>query len=139
MAAMLGCVLYFCCHVVAGGCWGLLPPPPARRWGDFVPHPPVGVLPAPRQALGCPNTGVLWLLPVPEVEYASVCFSRFADDGQSSHLCRVALPASSLAEAPKFESIAVCRTFLSFRHRLGVFWVQKSSETYYLLLLGSSR
>ena len=48
-----------------------------------------------------------------------------------------ALPASSFAEAPKFES--VCRTFLYFRHRLGVFWVQTSSETYYLLLLGSSR
>ena len=50
-----------------------------------------------------------------------------------------ALPASSFAEASKFESIAVCGTFLSFRHRLGVFWMQKSSETYYLLLLGSSR
>ena len=50
-----------------------------------------------------------------------------------------ALPASSFAEAPKFESIAVCGTFLSFRHRLGVFWVLTSSETYYLLLLGSWR
>ena len=50
---MLGYVLYFCCHVVAGGRWGLFPPPPASRWGDFVPHPPVGVLPAPSQTLGC--------------------------------------------------------------------------------------
>ena len=66
VAAMLGCNLYFCWHVVARGRWGLLPPPPASRWGllppppasrwgDFVPHPPVGVLPTPRQALGCPT------------------------------------------------------------------------------------
>ena len=50
-----------------------------------------------------------------------------------------ALPASSFAKAPKSESIAVCGTVLSFRHRLGAFWVQMSSETYYLLQLGSSR
>ena len=50
-----------------------------------------------------------------------------------------ALPASSFAEAPKSESIAVFGTVLSFRHRLGVIWVQTSSETYCLLQLGSSR
>ena len=50
-----------------------------------------------------------------------------------------ALPASSFAEAPKFKSIAVCGTFLPFRHRLGVFWLQTSSEACYLPLLGSSR
>ena len=50
-----------------------------------------------------------------------------------------ALPASSFVEASKSESIAVCGTVLSFKHRLGVFWVQMSSETYYLLQLGSSQ
>ena len=48
------------------------------------------------------------------------------------------LPASSFVEAPKSESIAVCRTVLSFRHRLGVFWVQTSSETHCLLQRSSS-
>ena len=49
------------------------------------------------------------------------------------------LPTSSFVEAPKSEFIAVCRTVLSFRQRLGVFRVQTSSKTYWLLQLGSSR
>ena len=49
------------------------------------------------------------------------------------------LTASSFAKAPKSESIAVCGTVLSIRHRFGVFWVQTSSEAYCLLQLGSLR
>ena len=37
MAAMLGCVLHFCYHVVAGGRWGLFPPLPTSCWGDCPP------------------------------------------------------------------------------------------------------
>ena len=131
MAEMLGCVFHFCCHVVAGGRCGLFPPPPASRWVDFVLHPPVGVLPALSQALGCLTDRCVVV-----AEYASV---SLPDDGQSSHLRRFSLPASSFAEDLKSESTAVFGTVLSFGHRLGVIWVQTSSKTYCLLQLGSSR
>ena len=103
---------------------------PSSRWEDFVPHLPVEVLPAPCQALGCLTNCVLWLSPIPEVtEYALSLGSQMMAKVRTS--VGFMLPASSF--------LAVCGTVLSFRHRLGVFWVQTSSETYCLLQLGSSR
>ena len=51
---------------------------------------------------------------------------------------RMMAKVRTFAEAPKSESITVCWTVLSFRHRLGVFCVQTSSETRCLLQLGVS-
>ena len=55
MAALLGCVLHFCCHVVAGGHWGLFPPPPTSHWGRFRPSSTCQSLAFPESSLRLPD------------------------------------------------------------------------------------
>ena len=100
----------------------MFPPPPASRWVDFVPHPPVGVLTALSQALGCLTDWCVVVAPSTRLSPSLMMVKVRTSVGSN-------LPASSFVEVLKSESTAVFGTVLSFGHRLGVIWVQTSSKS----------
>ena len=106
MAALLVHALHLCCHVVAEGCWGLLPPLPASHWGDsFLIYLSKSCLPrVSRLSLRLPDNQCIVVVAPSKSCQGHVWMAKVRIS------IEFMLPTSPFAEGPKSESIAVCGT-----------------------------